>query len=800
MNYRALLMAPLLISCTQSLEPDLAEPKAGFILPIEQALSADTLLAEVGIYVAGTSPQLEGTIEEISIRDSSGKLFADITLNAYEGDKLLRVYISHQATGSLLWVGEWPVTVQAGSTSALGKLIQSAQSGDGAQFLGDAHPAITRSSLPFGPEDALNIDQICSQNDTRCNSERLVEACNSHGFGFSYSETCTNAPEFGAAACVAGACSFTCENGYHTNSEDSPESCIDDTEPTSCGPNRENCHQGIPDSAIPECDGQACSWRCPDDMHLEQSLCVPNSQECFIQNGTGQERWDSESESWGACLVESCSENYHPNADSNATACVYDFEPSSCGPDRLNCTDSLSCTLENCVQEGEGFRCAAGEEILLENSCLVDSAICYAAGMVSTTNPCQECLPHIAVLNLSPDDTNPYNDGNACTANDRCETGVPTSNAASPAALVFTSGSTQAVGTVVVDSSIQVTVEIQNTGEALATVIEAEPLTGPFSLVSSGDCGSGLAAGASCELVVSVSPTEAGSFEAQLNISYNDCEGTQEAAIQLTASGSNFVLIPAGSFTMGSPVGEVGRESDEAEHQVALTRSFFMQTYEVTQGEWLAVFENNPSLKNNGSCDTCPVEAVNWFEAIHYANSKSVAEGLSECYTLSNCTGSPGNNMECDTNVVFAGLDCPGYRLPTEAEWEYAARAGTSTAFYSGANTNSSGCESVSALETIGWYCNNSGSTTHEVGGKTANAWGLYDMSGNVWEWVWDWSGVYSSSSQTDPLGSSPSTGRVKRGGSFNYLPRRCRSAARDYGSPGDRGASTGFRLARTAP
>ena len=261
------------------------------------------------------------------------------------------------------------------------------------------------------------------------------------------------------------------------------------------------------------------------------------------------------------------------------------------------------------------------------------------------------------------------------------------------------------------------------------------------------------------------------------------------------AISEGFVLISAGSFVMGSPENEVERESwnnDEQQHHVRITRSFYMQTHEVTQGEWQALIGNNPSYFSSSgdgaNCGfNCPVETVNWWEALAYANALSNSEGLQECYVLSGCRNRVGDNMQC-TNVSL-NSDC-GYRLPTEAEWEYAARAGSRTAFYNGERTP----------DDIAWYWDNSNEQTHPVEQLEANSWGLYDMSGNVWEWCWDWFGFYGSSPATDPVGADSGSYRVSRGGSWHHSASGARSAYRGGDDAGGLSRGIGFRLVSSAP
>ena len=232
------------------------------------------------------------------------------------------------------------------------------------------------------------------------------------------------------------------------------------------------------------------------------------------------------------------------------------------------------------------------------------------------------------------------------------------------------------------------------------------------------------------------------------------------------------VQIPAGTFTMGSPETEKDRFPDEIQHEVTITKPFYMGKYEVTQAQYQAVMGENPSTFNG---DKNPVENVSWEEAVSF------------CKKLSEKTGKT-------------------VRLPTEAEWEYACRAGSKTRFSFG--------DADEDLHKYGTYCDSSNTLglpwqdkahsdgfdkTAPVGSLTANKWGLYDMHGNVWEWVSDWYGAYEKGAATDPTGAVTGNGRVLRGGSWYYSPSSCRSALRLINSPDHRNLYDGFRVVSVA-
>jgi formylglycine-generating enzyme required for sulfatase activity len=236
----------------------------------------------------------------------------------------------------------------------------------------------------------------------------------------------------------------------------------------------------------------------------------------------------------------------------------------------------------------------------------------------------------------------------------------------------------------------------------------------------------------------------------------------------------SFVKLQHGTFSMGSPVSEQGRSIGENAHSVTLTQDFEMQTTVVTQSQWFDTMGTNPSTFNTaqncsdfkvvggvGLCPNLPVESVSWTDVQAFL-----------------------------VKLNATAMDGHTYRLPTEAEWEYAARGGTRTAFSFGNNET--------LLDQYAWWgANTFDLQTHPVGGKQPNPYGLFDIHGNVWQWVQDWYGAYPSGAVVDPLGAATGWGRVFRGGYFYADGVHCRSAGRYSVDANYRGKSTGFRLVR---
>lgn len=286
----------------------------------------------------------------------------------------------------------------------------------------------------------------------------------------------------------------------------------------------------------------------------------------------------------------------------------------------------------------------------------------------------------------------------------------------------------------------------------------------------------------------------------------SDCDDSVETGPETPCAG--FSVAPPGEFLMGTPSGEVEPipEFEQNQQLVAFDRPLLVMQTEVTQALWAEASGTvtNPSFHSD--CPTCPVERVNWFEALEFANRLSDREGRSRCYVLSECGGSFGagcddgdqfcpGGFSCD-RVEFAGTDCDGYRLPTEAEWEYFTRAGNPGPF-------------AGSPSDIAWYRDSvEDGRPQPVGGLAANAWGIHDAQGNVAEWVMDVAvGPHSGSLDSPTVNPlvfgtasdvSDLVARVTRGGGFASTENACRSASRGVSLPQDRVFSVGLRLVRT--
>lgn len=248
------------------------------------------------------------------------------------------------------------------------------------------------------------------------------------------------------------------------------------------------------------------------------------------------------------------------------------------------------------------------------------------------------------------------------------------------------------------------------------------------------------------------------------------------------------MLIPAGTYLRGSTRGNF---TEQPVVSVRISRPFYMSVTEITQAQWEQIMGTSPAYHQGASL---PVESISWMDAVDFCNRLSIRSGFRPCYIIR------GDTVQCDWTAN-------GYRLPTEAEWEYAARAGTTTDVYSGqlGNPYASclGSDTLDpALDLIAWYCLNSGMQPHPVGQKVPNAWGLYDMIGNVAEFVWDWDSgsSYAPGDTLDPQGPASGALRRARGGNYYTGARDNRAAARGISlAPTRTSFGIGIRLVRSA-
>ncbi len=510
----------------------------------------------------------------------------------------------------------------------------------------------------------------------------------------------------------------------------------------------------------------ADGWReceptnCVATFHPERGACVKDTRACVplpANTRAGTQSWNSGTIEYDSCNATACSASYHVESG----VCLSDTR--SCaiangkGREKYASGKWGKCKLTDCEPAYHAER----------GACLSDTEGCDIANGTGTKTHAAGAWGECRVLDCN---AGYHLESGACLSDTRTCSTLP-ANA--------TAGTQTWTGS------------DYGTCSATACVSGYE--------VNMRACSLGLSVGTACTL------------NAECASGYCATGPTGTANGRCAPTGMNY--IPAGTFTMGSPGGELGQDTDETQHSVTLSRAFFMGQTEVTQGQWKALSGGTTNPSNFSTCgDNCPVETMDWYAAVAFANARSAAEGLTSCYTLTGCADATngwkdGIHTSC-TAATFTGLNCTGYRLPTESEWEYAARAGTTTATYGGNLSATTDCVTLNgtggfaagtALGSLAWYDCNAASRTQAVGGKSANSFGLYDMLGNVWEWTGDWYNTYPAT-VTDPTGPITGSTRVVRGGSWYGNARDARAASRNAGTPGLRYDNLGFRLSRTAP
>ena len=310
-----------------------------------------------------------------------------------------------------------------------------------------------------------------------------------------------------------------------------------------------------------------------------------------------------------------------------------------------------------------------------------------------------------------------------------------------------------------------------NGGKHAGQVVASTGVTGLTATLSPGNFAEG---SGSLTYTITGTPSGTGTANFALNIGGRSCTLTRNVLSPATLFAMK--SIPAGSFSMGCTPGDPNCQSNESPVRTVTLSAFQISETEVTQEQWQVVMGSNPSNFAYTNCGNCPVERVSWYDAVVFCNRLSEANGLTPCYYAdAGFTQVYGKNgsiwSQPNSGEVYWNPAAKGYRLPTEAEWEYAARGGSTTNIYSGSNN----------ADEVAWY---SFSIIKPVKGKLPNGYGLYDMSGNVWEWAWDWYGDYPSTPETNPTGPTSGSRRLLRGGSWNYSSVYCRTAFRNNFGP----------------
>ena len=590
-------------------------------------------------------------------------------------------------------------------------------------------------------------------------------------------------------SCTASACSAS----YHIESG----ACVSDTR--SCSIANGTGSQTYASGSWGTCSVVICD----SAFHIESGACVSDTRSCSSANATAAtETWNSGTSSYGSCTASACSASYHVESG----ACV---------------SDTRSCTVANATAATETWTgsaygsctasaCSASYHIE-SGACVSDTRSCSSANATAAT----ETWTGSAYGSCT---------ASACSASYHIESGACVSDTRNcsitngSGSQTYASGSWGTCSVASCDSAFHIesgacVSDTRSCSGANATAATETWTGSAYGGCTATACASGYGVNAGACVLQSPLGT-ACTLDAACASGFCATGPDGTANDRCAPTGMNY--IPSGTFIMGSPSGEVGRFTDETQHSVNLSRGFFLGQTEVTQGQWKALSGGiNPSCFQSATGTACttsnandsgPVEKMDWYSAVGFANARSAAEGLTVCYTLTGCTdatdGWKDGILSGCTGATLSALTCAGYRLPTESEWEYAARAGTTTATYLGNLSGGvSNCTTAQAnLDGIAWWCINAGSRTQAVGSKAANSFGLYDMLGTVWEWTGDWYDASYPGTVTDPLGAATGTLRVTRGGSwsnFAYFPR---AAYRRNDAPVDRFNILGFRLSRTVP
>ena len=633
--------------------------------------------------------------------------------------------------------------------------------------------------------------------------------------------------------CSDGKCALSCQSSL----TDCSGLCVNvQTDLANCGKCGTKCNAGE------ACSAGKCALSCPTGMAICSNTCV-NLQTDLAHCG----KCATKCKAGEVCSAGKCALTCQVGLTACNNTCVnLQKDSAHCGKCGSACSYGTVCSGGSCkascgnktVDPGEqcdgvvpaGATCATlghdGGTLACTSKCAFDTTKCYRCGDGVVSSPPEECDG--AAFGGKTCKSLGYSGGTLACLKCKIDSGACTlpETCGNPSVLDISKGSvkikmsTKAASKTISLSKGGCTKDVTPGPDLFFSVNLVGGFTYKFTLTPEAAFDPAMYLFTSCAMAeatcaggsdqigagkvetITFSPKANGTFLIAVD-SYSATSSSGSGSFTLEAallSPGQWATVSGGAFMMGAPAYEACRLTNEDHHQVMLTNKYQISKTEVTQAQYQAIMGSNPAY--HATCGgQCPVERVNWSMAANYCNNLSKLMGYKECYT---CNGS-GTSVSCSATASYTKekvYTCPGYRLPTEAEWERAYRAGTSSPFYNG-NNDGPVCSSCtlkdSNADLIAWYCFNGSNTTHPVGQKTANNLGMFDMAGNVYELCHDvYQDQLGATPKTDPWGASTGTDRVIRSGSYSSGAYSIRAATRWKNELIKAYINVGFRCART--